>query len=148
MKKICRVCSRDDTQTIFYEYRARICRDCDVAAAKKWAASNREKVRQIAKDWREANVEWVKSYDNTSPLRKDRSHRHRWKVVFLLQKQVGKCACCRETLPERFDVDHILPKKLGGTSVITNLQILCEPCNREKSFKHPVQFMQEKGYLL
>jgi 5-methylcytosine-specific restriction endonuclease McrA len=33
-----------------------------------------------------------------------------------------------------FDIDHILPVKDGGTNKLSNLQILCANCHKEKSF--------------
>ena len=31
-----------------------------------------------------------------------------------------------------FEIDHILPNAVGGTSEISNLQVLCRPCNNSK----------------
>ena len=55
---------------------------------------------------------------------------------------------CHESLRGGFDVDHITPKAAGGGNEITNLQLLCKPCNNAKSDRHPVEFMQGRGYLL
>lgn len=44
------------------------------------------------------------------------------------------CVMCGLT-PEdkvKLDVDHIIPRSLGGTNEITNLQVLCHRCNRGK----------------
>ena len=35
----------------------------------------------------------------------------------------------------RFEVDHILPRHLGGTNDKNNLQLLCRKCNRSKGHK-------------
>ena len=46
------------------------------------------------------------------------------------------CPMCEESLPDRhFHVDHIIPKVRGGHDGIDNLQLLCGPCNIEKSDK-------------
>ena len=34
-----------------------------------------------------------------------------------------------------FEIDHIKPESLGGSSKISNLQLLCQKCNRTKGFK-------------
>lgn len=75
-------------------------------------------------------------------------HRRKSKVAFLLSSQRGLCAVCRSKLGDMFDVDHITPKSAGGGNEVTNLQLLCRPCNLAKSDKHPVAFMQSRGYLL
>lgn len=45
-------------------------------------------------------------------------------------------------------MDHIMPLALGGTNTDDNIQLLCPTCNRSKHAKHPVDFMQQRGFLL
>jgi 5-methylcytosine-specific restriction endonuclease McrA len=46
----------------------------------------------------------------------------------------GRCALCGATSAERrIEVDHIIPRSRGGSNDITNLQALCDVCNRGKS---------------
>lgn len=40
---------------------------------------------------------------------------------------------------EQIQVDHRIPKKLGGTDDISNLQAMCEHCNKSKGKKLNVQ---------
>ena len=50
----------------------------------------------------------------------------------------GKYQCCRcgkWFKKENIDVDHRIPKKLGGTDHISNLQAMCKHCNRSKGAK-------------
>lgn len=57
-----------------------------------------------------------------------RTHRHR-----LYGEQEGVCPGCDTHFPFRImEVDHILPKSLGGTDHPDNLQLLCSACNRSK----------------
>ena len=72
------------------------------------------------------------------PLRTDlgalpnyRTHRHR-----LYGLQEGICAGCDTHFPFKImEVDHILPRALGGTDHFDNLQLLCSHCNRSKGSK-------------
>ena len=60
-----------------------------------------------------------------------RTHRHR-----LYGEQEGICAGCNTHFPFKvMDVDHILPRKKGGTDHKENLQLLCSGCNRSKGSK-------------
>ena len=57
-----------------------------------------------------------------------RTHRHR-----LYGEQEGVCVGCDTHFPFRvMEVDHILPRSLGGTDHPDNLQLLCSGCNRSK----------------
>ena len=46
----------------------------------------------------------------------------------------GRCTLCGATSAERrIEVDHIVPRSRGGSNDISNLQALCDVCNRGKS---------------
>jgi 5-methylcytosine-specific restriction endonuclease McrA len=77
----------------------------------------------------------------------DGSYSHR-DVELLLKAQKWKCACCRQSVKRRYHVDHVMPLALGGSNHPHNLQILCPDCNLRKSAKHPIDFMQQRGFLL
>jgi hypothetical protein len=66
--------------------------------------------------------------------------------LLLLQK--GKCACCGKKLGIDYHLDHIMPLFLGGTNTDNNIQLLRSKCNLNKSTKHPIDFMQMRGFLL
>lgn len=68
------------------------------------------------------------------------------KRLFTLQK--GLCPCCREPLGERYHLDHIIPLAAGGSNTDDNIQLLRSKCNQQKSAKHPIDFMQSRGFLL
>ena len=66
----------------------------------------------------------------------------------LAEKQKGKCAICHERLSAGYHVDHILPLTLGGGNDKHNIQLLCPRCNLSKGAKHPVDYMQLRGFLI
>ncbi len=68
------------------------------------------------------------------------------KQILTLQKY--KCAVCKVCIKDGHHVDHVIPLALGGSNWPSNLQALCQTCNLKKHAKHPVDFMQEQGFLL
>jgi hypothetical protein len=51
------------------------------------------------------------------------------KVVF--SRDGGICQCCGSS--KSLEYDHIIPFSCGGSSDISNIQLLCQACNRSKS---------------
>ena len=43
----------------------------------------------------------------------------------------GICQCCGSS--QSLEYDHIMPFSCGGTSSVSNIQLLCIQCNRSKS---------------
>lgn len=43
----------------------------------------------------------------------------------------GICQCCGSA--QNLEYDHIMPYSCGGSSDKSNIQLLCQPCNRSKS---------------
>lgn len=66
----------------------------------------------------------------------------------LFKLQRGKCACCGLSLGNNYHMDHIIPIALGGPNTDDNIQLLRQRCNNQKNAKHPIDFMQERGFLL
>jgi hypothetical protein len=51
------------------------------------------------------------------------------KVVFT--RDGGICQCCGSS--QSLEYDHITPYSCGGSSDVSNIQLLCQKCNRSKS---------------
>ena len=50
-------------------------------------------------------------------------------VVYM--RDGGICQCCGSS--QSLEYDHIMPFSCGGTSSVSNIQLLCLQCNRSKS---------------
>lgn len=144
----------------------------------KWYSVNSEKAKSYSANWRSANKDRVianrakyysenqqkhkisvakwsakhpdynrikcsnyRARKNVGKLSKDIAER-----LFKLQR--GKCACCMKPLGDDYHLDHIMPLALGGTNTDDNIQLLRASCNNHKRAKHPIDFMQQRGFLL
>jgi 5-methylcytosine-specific restriction endonuclease McrA len=131
-----------------------------------WLANNQEKVKKHRTEYykrpevKEKTKEWYKQWYEAHP--EARSHYERKRkakkrdavgshtredIIRLYFQQKHKCVVCRVHI-DMYHVDHIMPLSLGGSNAIGNIQLLCPTCNLQKHTKHPVDFMQERGFLL
>lgn len=58
-----------------------------------------------------------------------------------LDSQKYTCKYCSIELNSTFHVDHILPFKKNGTNFPTNIQCLCEKCNKSKGSKYVSDYL-------
>ncbi|MGP1677884.1 MAG: HNH endonuclease [Burkholderiales bacterium] len=145
------------------------------AIKKKFYHANREKMLETAATYRknnpekilllrlknkEKNKKWKEKFMLLHPdARRIWNHNRRAKiaeqggrvsaglVAKLFKLQRGKCACCKRSLNNDY-LDHVVPISLGGANEDWNMQLLHSECNLNKGKKHPVVFMQERGFLL
>lgn len=66
----------------------------------------------------------------------------------LFKRQRGLCPCCANQLGDDYHLDHKMPLALGGSNTDDNMQLLRAQCNRQKAARHPIEFMQSRGFLL
>jgi HNH endonuclease len=60
----------------------------------------------------------------------------------VLRRDRYTCRFCGVSAPDAtLNIDHIVPRALGGRSVASNLQVLCEECNLGKSKAAPEQWL-------
>lgn len=131
----------------------------------EWAKNHPEKAAEIKARWLSKNRE--RHYKNTSAWAKRnrpsrRIHWHNYKarklvaggtftpddVSRIMKAQKGKCVVCRTDISNAYHADHIMPLFLGGSNEARNIQLLCPHCNTSKQAKHPIDFMQSRGFLL
>ncbi len=115
-----------------------------------WKVKNKEKIQAQQRAWTENNRGKVRLYTRmANARRRSNGLRNPTAVVADLQnRQKGMCAICSVRLKGKFHIDHIMPLARGGENLPRNLQLLCVPCNLSKRDKHPVDFMQSKGFLI
>lgn len=119
-------------------------------AAKR--SAHPEKTREYNAAYRAAHPGRHRVYDNNKRIARaiakgeGRLSEDLAERLYLLQK--GKCPCCSQPLGDDYHLDHIIPLALGGTNTDENMQLLRAVCNMQKHAKHPVDFMQSRGFLL
>lgn len=138
------------------------CRPCHRASVLKWQKDHPQKANEKNRKWQAANPDKKKEYakksreNNKEALRiavrnrraKQRGLLSKGLIGRLLRMQRGKCACCGKPLGTEYHIDHIIPLALGGENTDCNIQLLRAECNLQKGAKHPVDFMQQRGFLL
>lgn len=124
--------------------------DRNKAEKAAYKAANHEKVKAYAAAWAETNPEAIRINNHNRRARKRANggtlSRGLSAKLFKLQK--GKCPCCGLPLGNNYHLDHRMPLALGGSNDDGNMQLLRQRCNNQKWAKHPVDFMQERGFLL
>ena len=61
------------------------------------------------------------------------------KKAKIRRKYNNRCAQCGNG-GQRLTIDHVVPLADGGSNDISNLQLLCGPCNQRKGSKHSTRF--------
>lgn len=144
-----------NTERVNAVAKARYYRDLEASRdkARRYREDNRDKLRarrkakyhediedRRAKSRLESNTRKARLVGAGGTLSPDIATR-----LMVLQK--GRCACCSERLV-KYHIDHIHALSRGGENIDRNVQLLCPPCNLSKNAKDPIQFMQERGFLI
>jgi len=115
----------------------------------EWHTKNRQKVIFRVAKYKKENPEKCRVF--CSNYRAKKKYNGGKLSVGIVKKlsslQQGRCACCKSKLI-KYDVDHIVPISKGGMNIDSNVQLLCQKCNRKKGAIDSIDFMQKNGYLL
>lgn len=121
-----------------------------IAKAVEWNRMNKEARKQICARYSKANPDQMRATKAKRRARKSAAPGEFTKtdVQAIGKSQKWLCAVCRTSIRFGYEADHVVPLAGGGTNDRVNLQLLCMPCNRSKGARHPVDFMQSRGFLL
>lgn len=125
-------------------------RDKINARAAKWRLENPEHVAEVLNRWLSKNPNIRRVYEQNRIARKIKNGGKLSKGLIskLLKLQRGKCPCCGKPLGDDYHLDHRMPLALGGANEDWNMQLLRDKCNLSKGAKHPIEFMNSRGFLL
>lgn len=118
--------------------------------AAAWAKANPDAAMRNLRKWQRANPEKMAAQDRKRRARKlnaEGSHTAA-EILGLLKLQRGKCVYCNVSLKTGYHADHIVALSRGGTNWISNIQLLCPPCNFSKNASDHIEFAQRSGKLL
>ena len=120
------------------------------ATSRKWKADNPERARALHARWQLAHPEnrRIRRQNRRALERKAGGRLSQGLAEKLFKLQRGKCVCCGLPLGNDYHLDHRMPLVLGGANEDWNMQLLRSLCNMLKHTKHPVEFMQSKGFLI
>lgn len=112
--------------------------------------ANSAKIVAAVAEWRMRNPEAVARHASNRRARKGGSGEVLSPGLSekLFELQGGRCACCGKKLGKKYHLDHIVPLALGGRNDDSNIQLLTPKCNAIKGAKDPIDYMQERGFLL
>jgi 5-methylcytosine-specific restriction endonuclease McrA len=119
-------------------------------SSKLWREQNADEIKAVKKVWLAANRLRLRCYTENRRLRKlANGGSHTFEQIEEMHgKQRHRCASCGSSIRKHYEIDHIVAVTRGGSNDISNIQLLCMPCNRSKSNKSPEQWAREQGRLL
>jgi len=119
----------------------------EMTQAWKEANPGRRKTMQAEYLQRNLDKHRINQHNRNARKRKAGGHLSSGLAGRLLIAQRGLCACCGASLAAGYDLDHIMPVRLGGENVDSNIQLLTPRCNRRKGGKHPNDYLGEGKFL-
>lgn len=138
------------------------------AYKKRHYAKNKEKTREVQRNWRSRNKDklavwrkkWLSKEENRIRLRNHAKAREskkkatreekreisKWELEWK-SKEACTCVFCLKDIPSKYgEVEHFYCLSGGGSHHIRNLSISCRDCNAQKYAKDPFLFIKEVVY--
>lgn len=113
---------------------------------KKRTVSRKENLRQLFKECKNQERDWIGEIDRTDEAR------FRGKKLYAYYTQMGRCMYCGKMIDleslgqDNYDIDHIIPRSIKyDDSPHNNLVLTCRICNDTKDNNYPIpQEWQER----
>ncbi len=114
---------------------------------REWYARNQTEEVQRVLRYQKANPDKVNSIVNTRRARKSAAGGFYVveDIVAILDRQERVCVGCPTDISDRYHVDHVHPLSRGGTNWPENLQLLCQPCNSQKTTLTMEEWLSRRG---
>lgn len=109
-----------------------------------WRASNAQHLRDLVAAWRIANADRraVNQRNRRARVRGAEGSHSIAEIEALLVFQDGACRYCGTDISVGYHADHLIPLSRGGGNGISNIQLLCQPCNQAKYTKTHEEFAE------
>jgi len=162
-RKTCKSCKKAKDQERYSKLKKQT-----LERTKAWYQENKEKKQAYDSQYRITNREKRKANNRkhykstvqklphkykakTLTFTRGRNFSHSYKFISkdftrMLERQRYCCFYCGERFTNllSFELDHVIPVKLGGVNSIGNSVLACRICNRAKSYKTVMEFRLNK----
>jgi 5-methylcytosine-specific restriction endonuclease McrA len=120
------------------------------AVSRRWASENPDRCRAARQAWEKAHPDKVRLNTRIQVNRRRMAEGYysAADIRRIYADQTCRCAICKCSIEQGYQIDHIQPISRGGSHWPRNLQLLCAPCNVRKQAKDPLTHMQSLGFLL
>jgi 5-methylcytosine-specific restriction endonuclease McrA len=140
----CKLCLSEDHK----EWNAKA-RPLTLEHAARWKRKNKERHRAYTAAWKILNREQALAQNQVRRARKAKSQGSftAADIRAMLSLQNGRCAACHMPVGDSFHRDHIIPLASGGSNDISNIQLLCPPCNLSKGARSMDEFLKTRNLM-
>jgi hypothetical protein len=134
---------------VYKESKYPLCIECNKKANAKVRATGKESPkpaedRQKIRPYDSAKADTFS--ERTALLEDDQKAKDKRQ---LFHDQQRKCVYCGNAYRyDELEIEHIIPKKLGGPDNIRNCQLACRPCNQAKGTMTDIEFRQKHARYL